>query len=247
MCVFAGFERKCNICKKTITSTTQKGVNNNFHGHLKVHNLSAKEYKALSNPVAQPPVPPPFVPQPLMSQPLAPQYQEEPGYGAEGGFDDRGADDERYQDVPDAVNDPTLVPLEVALCDPDTRAVLYGVETLWTAGSVRARAQIKPKSQVTMIGQGARVLKELAIVEGKPLPPRVHKLKVGATSRQINTFALQVVEAIKDLVTADRWASRLLNKPVQSMAVALHMLHRLFHWATTKYEQYLVSWVGVGG
>jgi hypothetical protein len=118
LCVFSGFERKCNICNKTVTSTTQKGVNNNFHKHMKVHNLSAKEYKAIVNPVALP-----------VPQPPVPQYQYEPGFGDDGGFEDRGAFDERYQDVPDDA-DGKKVNLAEWFASTDVRQLLVNAPDL---------------------------------------------------------------------------------------------------------------------
>jgi hypothetical protein len=93
------FERSCNICNKTIKSKSPSGLNNNFHNHLKTHGLNAKEYKAWQT----------------KNQLGRAQPSSAVGFGGDvgggdfgGGFDDqddRGAQDERFKDVPDEARD----------------------------------------------------------------------------------------------------------------------------------------------
>jgi hypothetical protein len=102
-------------------------LNNNFHNHLKTHGLSAKEYKAWQT----------------KNQLGRAQPSSAAGFGGDfgggdfgGGFDDqddRGAQDDRFEDVPD---EPTgdgkaKVTLAVALKDKGTRNELRLQPKLW--------------------------------------------------------------------------------------------------------------------
>ena len=232
-----------------------KNLSNYFNRHARTHGYaSAKDMqRRLVNAAGTKATPAP-----------GPFASESGAFGGDGGFgdwQDRGHEDERFEDARDepaqaldgpaaALGEPVaarkLVPLSVALSDADTRAALRGVEELWTAASERARAPIKTKSQTTMLGQGARALKLLALAADEPLPPRVQLLPKNATVAQINQFGVDCALALEDLVSIEEWARRLRGKAVGSMAVAMHMLHRLFQWATTKFEMRLASERGVG-
>jgi proteasome lid subunit RPN8/RPN11 len=218
-------------------------LNNNFHNHLKTHGLSAKEYKAWQT----------------KNQLGRAQPSSAAGFGGDfgggdfgGGFDDqddRGAQDDRFEDVPD---EPTgdgkaKVTLAVALKDKGTRNELRLQPKLWQGESLQQRATKPPseKTKTTFFGQASSALDMLA-APGRELVPRVSLLTADSTAADVQLFACQAIETLQDLVPIQDWAKKLETKAIGSTAVALHMLGRLFAWAQVQLETRLAAELGVG-
>jgi hypothetical protein len=154
------FQRDCNICNKTIKSKSPSGLNNNFHQHLKIHDMSAKEYKAwvLKNQLGR----------------AQPSGGSGAGFGGDfgggdfgGGFDDqddRGAQDDRFEDVPD---EPTRdgkakVTLAVALKDKTMRALFVSCDDFWRDAALRQRLQLARFTKTGAMTATAKHLSKLA-------------------------------------------------------------------------------------
>lgn len=221
-------------------------MSKNFHTHLKTHNISGKEYKAwqTKNQLAR-------------AQPAGGAGGAGFGGGGDdfggdfdGGFGDqydRGAQDDRFEDVPDepAGDGEAKVTLVAALKDKGTRDKLREVEGLWQGGMKRARNAPNEKTKTTYFGQGAAVLVLLS-ARGRELVARVSLLKADSTAAHVKRFACQVAETLEDLVPIEDWAKKIEKKRAGSTAVGLLMLERLFAWAKVQHETSLAAVLGVG-
>jgi hypothetical protein len=222
-------------------------VNNNFFNHVKTHGMTIKEHKA-------------WLTQNQLDHALpagggggagfggarddiGDDFGGDFGGGFGGGFgdeDDRGAQDDRFVDVPDEAK----VTLAVALKDKGTRNKLREVDDLWLS-NVRARIAPSEKTKTTYFGQAVSLL-ELLSAPGRELVARVTLLEPNSTAAHVKRFARQVAETLEDLVPIGEWAKKVDKKRAGSTAVGLIMLERLFAWAKVQHETSLAAELGVG-
>jgi predicted transcriptional regulator len=220
----------------------------NFHKHQKTHGMTIKEYKL-------------WLTQLLLDRDRAQSagggggagfggarddIGDDFGGGFGGGFgdeDDRGAQDDRFVDVPDEPAE-AKVTLAVALKDKGTRNKLREVDDLWLS-NVRARIAPSEKTKTTYFGQAVSLL-ELLSAPGRELVARVTLLEPNSTAAHVKRFARQVAETLEDLVPIGEWAKKVDKKRAGSTAVGLIMLERLFAWAKVQHETSLAAELGVG-
>jgi hypothetical protein len=220
----------------------------NFHKHQKTHGMTIKEYKL-------------WLTQLLLDRDRAQSAGggggagfggarddngDDFGGGFGGGFgdeDDRGAQDDRFVDVPDEPAE-AKVTLAVALKDKGTRNKLREVDDLWLS-NVRARIAPSEKTKTTYFGQAVSLL-ELLSAPGRELVARVTLLEPNSSAAHVKRFARQVAETLEDLVPIGEWAKKVDKKRAGSTAVGLIMLERLFAWAKVQHETSLAAELGVG-
>jgi hypothetical protein len=163
----------------------------NFHKHQKTHGMTIKEYKL-------------WLTQLLLDRDRAQSagggggagfggarddIGDDFGGGFGGGFgdeDDRGAQDDRFVDVPDEPAE-AKVTLAVALKDKGTRNKLREVDDLWLS-NVRARIAPSERTKTTYFGQAVSVL-ELLSAPGRELVARVTLLEPNSSAAHVKRFA----------------------------------------------------------
>jgi hypothetical protein len=227
------FERSCNICNKTIKSKSPSGLNNNFHNHLKTHGLNAKEYKAWQT----------------KNQLGRAQPSSAAGFGGDfgggdfgGGFDDqddRGAQDERFKDVPDEARDndkrasgiaaaPALMTLEDWLASTAVRQLLVQLEELWMAGAQRVRHKTSYETMITQlyaIKHAVRFIKSVEhLSKCMRVPTNLSELHEWAPS--------DLLEALGELLPPPQWLERISEEKALGSAIkSVNLLMRLMSWA----------------
>jgi proteasome lid subunit RPN8/RPN11 len=244
---FAEHTRNCSYCKKSIRGSTSKILSNNYGKHARTHGFS--NAKAMDAHVLE------YKHESRASSTHVPGGGGDAGFGGDfgggdfgGGFgdDDQGAQDDRFESVDDepAGDGEAKVTLAVALKDPGTRNILRFCPEFWRVNSDRARVPLSEKAKTTYFGQASSALDMLA-APGRELVPRVSLLTADSTAAEVQRFACQAVETLDDLVPIQHWAKKLETKAIGSTAVALHMLARLFGWATAQLEKRLAAELGV--
>jgi hypothetical protein len=153
--------------------------------------------------------------------------------------DDRGAQDERFKDVPDEARDndkrasgiaaaPALMTLEDWLASTAVRQLLVQLEELWMAGAQRVRHKTSYETMITQlyaIKHAVRFIKSVEhLSKCMRVPSNLSELHEWAPS--------DLLEALGELLPPPQWLERISEEKALGSAIkSVNLLMRLMSWA----------------